>query len=89
LYTERKTLLKENGNKVENIPCPLIRRQYCFLGFFFFFFLFICAYNVWVISPLFTPPPPLLPCPLPLSPNPSPPGRNYFALTSNFVEERV
>jgi hypothetical protein len=37
------------------------------------FFLFICAYNAWVISP----------------PTPSIPGRNYFALISNFVEERV
>jgi hypothetical protein len=54
------------------------------------FFLFICAYNAWVISP---------PCPhtlpyhplhsLPLLPTPSIPGRNYFALISNFVEERV
>jgi hypothetical protein len=24
-----------------------------------FFLLFICTYNVWVISPLFSPPPPL------------------------------
>jgi hypothetical protein len=29
------------------------------------------------------------PHPLPLPPTPSLPGRNYFALISNFVEERV
>jgi hypothetical protein len=40
-----------------------------------FFLLFICAYNVWVISPSF--------------PHPLLPGRNYSALISNFVEERV
>jgi hypothetical protein len=43
----------------------------------YFFLLFICMYNVWVISPL------------PLPPTPSLPGRNYFALISNFVEERI
>jgi hypothetical protein len=58
--------------------------------FSFFVLLFICAYKAWVISP---------PClhpfashplhPLPLSPNSSIPSRNYFALISNFVEERV
>jgi hypothetical protein len=53
------------------------------------FFLFICAYNVWVISQPSPQLPPLPPCPLPLSPTPLIPGRNYFALISNFVEERV
>jgi hypothetical protein len=47
-----------------------------------FFILFICAYNVWVISPHF-------PRPLPLPLIPSLPGRNYSALISSFVEERV
>jgi hypothetical protein len=55
------------------------------------FFLFICAYIVWVISPpsptpsltLLSSPPSLTPSYLSL------PGRNYFALISNFVEERV
>jgi hypothetical protein len=50
---------------------------------FFFLILFICAYNVWVISLPF----PLLP-PLP-PPYPRQPGRNYSALISNCVEERV
>jgi hypothetical protein len=51
--------------------------------------LFICAYNAWVISPP-DPPPPLPPTPSPPSPpTPSIPGRNYFALISNFVVERV
>jgi hypothetical protein len=55
---------------------------------FYLFLLFICAYNVWVISP---PSPHLLPFPypLPLPLIPSIPGRNYSALTSNFVEERA
>jgi hypothetical protein len=46
---------------------------------FFIVLLFLCAYKAWVISP---PPPPS-------SPTPSIPSRNYFALISNFVEERV
>jgi hypothetical protein len=54
------------------------------VGFFFFLILivllFIRAYNAWVISPS---------CPHPLPPTHSIPGRNYFALISNFVEERV
>jgi hypothetical protein len=33
--------------------------------FFLIFLLFICAYNVWVISPLFLPPPNLPPHSLP------------------------
>jgi hypothetical protein len=54
------------------------------------FFLFYYSYKAWVISP---------PCPHPLPYNPfhplplistlSIPSRNYFALISNFVEERV
>jgi hypothetical protein len=35
------------------------------------------------------PPPPLCPHPIPLPPTPSLPGRNYFVLISNFVDERV
>jgi hypothetical protein len=45
---------------------------------FIYLFIFICAYSVWVISP-----PSSLPSTSLL------PGRNYFALSSNFVEERV
>jgi hypothetical protein len=52
--------------------------------------LFICAYNAWVISPPCPHPLPYHPLrPLHLLPTPSIPGRNYFALISNFVEERV
>jgi hypothetical protein len=61
-----------------------------FIIYLFIVLLFICAYNAWVISP---PCPHSLPyhpfCPLPLPTTPSIPGRNYFALISNFVEERV
>jgi hypothetical protein len=59
----------------------------CVRALFFKFLLFICAYTVWVIS---SPPPPPVPLlPLLLPPTPSLPGRNYFALISNFVEGRV
>jgi hypothetical protein len=55
----------------------------------FFFLLLICAYKAWVISPSCPHPLPYHPlCPLPL-PTPSIPSRNYFALISNFVVERV
>jgi hypothetical protein len=63
--------------------------SFIYLFIFIYFLLFICAYNAWVISflcphPSFTthPPPPL-------PPTPSIPSRNYFALISNFVKERV
>jgi hypothetical protein len=62
-----------------------------FQGFknMFFLILFVCAYNVWVISAPFPSPPPFHTA-LSLSPLPPLlPGRNYFALISNFVEERV
>jgi hypothetical protein len=54
-----------------------------------FFLLFISAYNTWVISPPCPHPLPYPSYPLPLPSIPSIPGRNYFALISNFVEERV
>jgi hypothetical protein len=58
--------------------------------YFLLFILFLCAYNLWVISPPF---PHLLPYtpyrPFPLPPTFSLPGRNYFALISNFVEKRL
>jgi hypothetical protein len=61
-----------------------------FLFSFFIVLLFICAYKAWVISPPCPHPLPYHPlCPLPLLPTPSIPSRNYFALISNFVEERV
>jgi hypothetical protein len=65
----------------------------CFLqyrGRFFFLLLFICAYKAWFISPPCPHPLPYHPLhPLPLPPTPSKPSRNYFALISNFVVERV
>jgi hypothetical protein len=60
------------------------------VSFFIIVLLFVCAYNAWVISspcPYHLPYHPLHP--LPLSPTPSIPSRKYFALISNFVEERV
>jgi hypothetical protein len=57
---------------------------------FFFLLLFICAYKAWVISPPCPHPLPYHPlCPVPLPLTPSIPSRNYFALFSNFVVERV
>jgi hypothetical protein len=56
--------------------------------FFIFLLLFICAYKAWFISPPCPHPFPYHPLhPLPLPP--SIPSRNYFALISNFVVERV
>jgi hypothetical protein len=58
--------------------------------FIYLFLLFICAYNAWVISsPCPHPLPYHPPHPFPLSPTTLIPRRNYFALISNFVEERV
>jgi hypothetical protein len=56
----------------------------------FLLLLFICAYKAWVISPPCPHPLPYHPLRhLPLPPTPSIPSRNYFALISNFVIERV
>jgi hypothetical protein len=89
---EMVTRLKRQHIECENIVASyttdkgLITRIFIFL---LNFFLFICAYNVWVISPPF-PHPLLYPsCPLPYLPNSSLSGRNYFAFTSNFVEDRI
>jgi hypothetical protein len=58
--------------------------------YLFIYLLFICAYKAWVISPPCPHPLPYHPLhPLPLPPTPSIPSRNYFALISNFVVERV
>jgi hypothetical protein len=64
---------------------------YLFYLFIFIVLLFIYAYKAWVISPPCPHPLPYHPLrsPFPLPPTPSIPGRNYFALISNFVEERV
>jgi hypothetical protein len=60
------------------------------LFFFLFLLLFICAYKARFISPPCSHPLPYHPLlPLPLPPTPSIPSRNYFALISNFVVERV
>jgi hypothetical protein len=59
-------------------------------GLNFFILLFMHAYKAWVISPTCPHPLPYHPLhPLPLAPIPSIPRRNYFALISNFVVERV
>jgi hypothetical protein len=56
---------------------------------FFSFFIHMCIQYLGHFSPLL-PLPPLPPTPPPPSPpTPSIPSRNYFALISNFVEERV
>jgi hypothetical protein len=57
--------------------------------FIFIFLLFICAYSAWVISPPCPQPLPYYPLHPLLLPTPSIPGRNYFALISNFIEARV
>jgi hypothetical protein len=62
------------------------------VSIFYIVLLFMCAYNAWVISPPYAYPqhiPPILLPPSPPHPLPSISSRNYFALISNFVEERV
>jgi hypothetical protein len=67
-----------------------MRQQKKLKGNIFFLLLFICAYKAWVISPPCPHPLPYHPLhTLPLPPTPSIPSRNYFALISNFVVERV
>jgi hypothetical protein len=57
---------------------------------FIFFFIFFYSYVHTMFGSFLPPSPhPLLAHTLSLSPTPSLPGRNYFALISNFVEERV
>jgi hypothetical protein len=57
--------------------------------FFYCFIVHMCTQGLGHFSPL-PPPPPLPPTPPPPSPpHPSIPSRNYFALISNFVVERV
>jgi hypothetical protein len=83
-----KLALHSFQNPINVQPKTRIKDQYLFV--FVFVLLFICAYKAWVISPPC--PHPLLyhPLhPLPLLPTPSIPSRNYFALISNFVEERI
>jgi hypothetical protein len=67
----------------------MIDTLYLYFLLIFIVLLFICACNAWVISPPCPHPLPYHPLhPLLLHP-PLIPGRNYFALISNFVEERV
>jgi hypothetical protein len=74
-------------NKIQKIS-RIFSPQNFFL--FFIVLLFICAYKAWVISlPCPHPLPYPLLHPLPRPPTPSLPSRNYFALISNFVVERV
>jgi hypothetical protein len=54
-----------------------------FLKKIFILILFVCAYNVWVISPPFPPAPPLLPL------TPRYPAETILPLSLNFVEGRV
>jgi hypothetical protein len=42
---------------------PLVHVSKLHVVMLFFFLLFVCAYNVWVISPFFPPPPPSYPQP--------------------------
>jgi hypothetical protein len=68
----------------------LLASKPVFFLFCFIVLLFICACNAWVISPHCPHPLPYHPLrPLPLPHTPLIPGRNYFALSSNFVKERV
>jgi hypothetical protein len=57
--------------------------------FFFSFIIHMCIQGLGLSPPCPHPLPYHLLHPLPLPPNPSIPSRNYFALISNFVVERV
>jgi hypothetical protein len=59
------------------------------LLFLFYFIIHMFLQSLDHFSPLPLPPPLPPTPPLPLPPTRSIPGRNYFALISNFVEERV
>jgi hypothetical protein len=75
-----------------NLIISRVQVEHISLFFFLIFIvlLFICAYNARVISPPCPHPLPYHPLrPLPLPHTPSLPGRNYFALISNFVVEKV
>jgi hypothetical protein len=62
---------------------------FIYLFIFYCFIIHMCIQGLGHFSPL-PPPPPLPPTPPPPSPpHPSIPSRNYFALISDFVEERV
>jgi hypothetical protein len=70
----------------------LILKDYQHILFFIIILLFYYSYVHTRLGSFLppAPPPPLPPSPPPLSPpTPSIPGRNYFALISNFVVERV
>jgi hypothetical protein len=58
-----------------------LRDDFLFLLFSFIYFLFICTYNVWVISPPFPQPPSLPPHSLPFPLIPSISSRNYLPLS--------
>jgi hypothetical protein len=60
-----------------------------FIYLFIFSFIHMCIQCLGHFSPLLPLPPPLPTLPLPFPPTPSLPSRNYSALISNFVEERV
>jgi hypothetical protein len=67
---------------------PTLDKVY-FYFFSFSFIIHMCIQGLVHFSPL-PPPPPLPPTPPPPSPpTPSRPSKNYFALISNFVVERV
>jgi hypothetical protein len=99
VYDEWKDAQVSPGEKLEQkahnqMVCPqgIVTHFYLFVFVFFFIFLllFICAYKAWFISPPCPHPLPYHPLhPLPHPPTPSIPSRNYFALISNFVVERV
>jgi hypothetical protein len=55
----------------------VVKNFISFIFYLFIYLLFICAYNVWVISPPS------------LSPHPLDTQKKLFALISNFVDERV
>jgi hypothetical protein len=71
-------------NEMDGFPGPFL------FSFFLIIFFYYSQVHTRLGSFLPLPPPPSLTSrPLPLLPTPSIPGRNCFALISNFVVERV
>jgi hypothetical protein len=78
------------GLRTEIIQIQVIVVKHVIIPAILLFFFIHSAYNVWVISPPLPPTLTLTPLtPSLIPPYTSLPSRNYFALISNFVEERV
>jgi hypothetical protein len=84
---QTRTPNEEEGKDWSDVSIVEPRNAWAIVFFYFSFIIHMCIQGLDHFSPL-PPPPPLPPIPPPPSPPPIP-SRNYFALISNFVVERV